>query len=174
MTNLLPPQAKKAVKRERAMRLLSTLLLAGAALSIALMVLSIPTWYLLRVTESAINAHLPEAEAAKSTYTDLVREVGETNALVAHLNHRRQKLEPSSYVEELDRLANGPVHLSGFTFEGKTISVTGLADTRAALSAFRDRLEADTRFSAIELPLSSLVKDQDTAFTITLTLKEDL
>jgi hypothetical protein len=45
----------------------------------------------------------------------------------------------------------------------------GTARTRAALANFRDAIEADERFADAILPISSLIKDRNIDFIMTVT-----
>jgi hypothetical protein len=76
-------------------------------------------------------------------------------------------------IETLTDIAGSEVVLSSFVFS-KTDSTTmvtliGTARTRAALANFRDAIEADERFADAILPISSLIKDRNIDFTMTVT-----
>lgn len=174
MINLLPSEGKKILTREYVMRVLSVSMLATAFVFVSLAVLSVPTWYLLEMSESVIDSHLPAAEAARNSYDELVGEISMVNRLTEHLSQSEGRLEPSLLIEDLDRLGGSAIDITEFVFGGEgQVTLSGVADTRSALSTFRDYLEEDERFGSVELPLSSLVNDQDAAFTITLTLNPE-
>jgi Tfp pilus assembly protein PilN len=49
------------------------------------------------------------------------------------------------------------------------IAISGVARSRADLARFRDELEGDPLFKAVVLPISSLIKDRELDFTMTVT-----
>jgi hypothetical protein len=52
------------------------------------------------------------------------------------------------------------------------IHVTGTAENRQALAAFRDRLLAQPEVASVDLPISNLAKDRDIQFTLSVVLKK--
>lgn len=171
MINLIPPRAKKVLLTEYRLRVLSVVMLVVSAASLVALALSVPTSILLaRQTQSFINNG------------DLTREIGEerkriteelskTRSLIDHLS-RTVKITPySKIISDLDSLAGSGVSIDQFAFDNRSkLVITGVASTRTELSFFRDRLEERKDFRTIELPLSSLVKDADLPFSITITL----
>lgn len=174
MINLLPPNAKKVIKRDYVYRVAAVSFLSLASLFLVSILISIPSWYLLDLSEKAAGTHLSMAEAAKSTYAELANKVTETNKLIKHLENSLSEPKLANLVSELDDLSGSSISITEFIFnpDGK-VSLSGIADSRSDLSVFRDGLAADERFSGIDLPLSSLARDKDTPFTITFFLVSD-
>ena len=79
---------------------------------------------------------------------------------------------PSEVIAILTTLAGTNVSLTNFQFSnlvtaGK-ITVSGVASTRQDLAVFRDGVSGDKRFSAVDLPISNLIKDKDLLFTMNI------
>ena len=66
------------------------------------------------------------------------------------------------------------ISLSRNTDLTKTVIVRGTSQTRDALTSFNNDLRADSVFTKVDLPLTNLIKDVNTDFTITLTYKDIL
>ncbi len=146
------------------------LVLSGALL--VMFLLSLPTWLMQRHQVGSASADdnlMARIEAGRKEREKETRAIG---ALVAHLSEKSLERDHSAIIRKLDELAGSEITLRQFNFDAKNkLSLGGVAKTRAALSDFRDLLAADRQFSAVELPLTSLVNERDAVFTITLTIK---
>jgi hypothetical protein len=114
-----------------------------------------------------VAANMAETATFDSSSTALATAMAEAKLLAA--------MSTSTYTVDIARLteiAGGGVTLQSFAFatvEGKsTITITGTAITRTALASFRDSIEADDRFVDAVLPISSLIKDRDIEFSMTV------
>lgn len=171
MINLLPPNAKKVVSREYAWRVTAVSFLALSVVLAVLALLFLPTWQLLRFSETAIGTHLSAAQAARSAYDELSGKVSDANALIDHLYRQLPRRQLAALISELDQLSMAEVTITEFSFnDDDTVSLSGIAASRSALASFRDRLENDPRFADVVLPLSSLAVDRDTPFTLTFSI----
>ncbi|HRY30857.1 MAG TPA: hypothetical protein P5328_00470 [Candidatus Paceibacterota bacterium] len=90
-------------------------------------------------------------------------------------------INPSILIETLDLSSGAGVSLDGLQIEtqytdadnkvpGKIIKITfrGLAETRAELLAFQDRLGKSDLFAKIDIPYSNFAQTTDISFTATL------
>lgn len=60
------------------------------------------------------------------------------------------------------------VKITSIAYHAGSLLVSGTAQNRQAVSAYRDALDADDRFTAISVPVAALVGAQDGRFTLTL------
>ncbi len=172
MINLIPPRARSMIVKEYWLRVLAVwlFLLGTGCLLVASLLL--PTYMLLRndlvslrdqvAANAAETANFDTSSAALSTAmkeAELLGAMGTT----------------SSYTKDVARLtsiAGGEVVVRSFSFarveQTTTITITGVASTRASLATFRDAIEADANFTDAVLPISSLIKDKNLDFTMTL------
>ena len=173
MINLLPGEAKKNLKREQRLRFLSVTFLLMAFVSLIALLLSIPTGILLSRHADTLAGSMDLAEAVEKRSSDVKKDLAHAASLIEHLSKSEEEgINVSSMIYDLDQLAGEEVLLTHFNFDDKKkIVLSGIASTRSTLSLFRDRLDGDDRFKSVELPLSSLVKDTEVPFSITLTLK---
>lgn len=172
MIDLLPTAAKNTLKREQRKRFLSGLILAFAMIGVVTAVSSLPTGLLLSHYEESVLAVGGLATEVAKRRSDVEKDLEVTRALIEYLSTKNQVKPYSLIVSDLDRLAGEDVFITHFNFDNKKkLVLSGLASTRSTLSAFRDRLAAHESFKTVELPLSSLVKDADVPFSITITLR---
>jgi hypothetical protein len=171
MINLIPPRARAMIIKEYWLRVVAVwlFLLGTGCLLVASLLL--PTYMLLRTEllslREQVAANLAETATFDSSSTALATAMAEAKLLAA--------MSTSTYTVDIARLteiAGNSVTLRSFSFvtvEGKnTITITGTAITRAALASFRDTIEADERFVDAVLPISSLIKDRDIEFSMTV------
>lgn len=120
-----------------------------------------------------------QLEATK-TLVDLQRKQGGGSEVV-ELSERSALLEKSlsrrtatSILEDVaPRIPEGvSVRQFAYSLGEKeiTVSILGTATTRAALIAFGDALRQSPLFSRVDVPVSSLAKNEDIDFTLTLSL----
>lgn len=171
MINLIPPKAKKLVVREYWLRVAAVWFLMLSFALLIMTFLSLPTYILISSLERAMASQIDYAKAEQGSYKELERTIKNTNALIVHLNRGEGEVRFSALVDELDQVSGESVTLTEFGFieedgELKQISLVGHADTRVALSSFRDRLEAHEQFASVDLPISNLAKDKDITFSM--------
>lgn len=172
MINLLPAHAKRVVKREHWLRLFAVLCLASSFASLVLLLMSIPTWMMLNYQtvgedndQNSINEIAAERARAE-------KELAETQRIIEHLKSKSNTKSHTAIIESLDDIGGAEIAISQFNFDAKNkLVLIGVAATRADLSSFRYRVEKSSYFTAVDLPLASLVQETEAAFTMTLTLK---
>lgn len=172
MINLLPTQAKKAVRREYSLRLVVVFLLALSFALFILLAMSVPTWLMLNyqvVGEDKDQVLLNEIAEERARAE---KELSETQRIIEHLSKAQSFRSHTSIIETLDQLGGDDISIDQFNFDSKgKLELTGVASTRAALSSFRDRVDESDDFKSVDLPLSSLVQEIEAAFTMKITLK---
>ncbi len=178
MVNLLPSQSQARLSRTYYVRLATTLLSALVVVLFLGALLLTPSYLLARdEAESAKrylsaldeSAGLRERSGALSVVAEL-KEVLELSKLFA---------EPPVTADTLSAITSHVVAgvriqkiVFGKTEEGKTsISVAGIADTRAGLLSFAEALKADATFEGVTLPVSQLAQDTDIEFTLHFLVK---
>jgi hypothetical protein len=172
MINLIPPRARAMIIKEYWLRVVAVwlFLLGTGCLLVASLLL--PTYMLLRTELIALRDQVTANAAQTATFdsssTALATAMAEAKLL--------QSMSTSTYTADIARLtelAGNNVSLTSFAFttvDGKIgITITGTAISRAALASFRDTIEGDERFVDAILPISSLIKDRDIEFSMTVT-----
>lgn len=172
MINLLPPAAKRKLASEYRFRFLSVLFVTITAACLMSIVLSIPTWIFLERQSDIVIGREELATEIELERKQVEEDLAETQSLVDFLAKPLSTRDYSKLISDLDSLSGEAVSISQISVDAKgKLILTGVAATRTALSEFRDRLTADERFTSVDLPLSSLVRDTETPFSITIKLK---
>jgi len=176
MVNLLPPTAKRKYVIEYYMRALTVLLFLLTAAMLVLGALMLPLWVSVEIQNKALSAPYAQAVADTASYVELEDKITSANLLVNELDRVRRYEPLLPRILLIHSLAGSEVVINSVaeqrTKEGVVaeVSVTGVAATRAALAAFRDRLEADKQFTSVALPISNLAKDLEVPFSVTITV----
>ncbi|MES2967049.1 MAG: hypothetical protein V4668_04670 [Patescibacteria group bacterium] len=172
MINLIPPAAKKSIKGEYIKRVLTVWLLLFSAAFGILAVFLLPTFVALRSEISVLEQTAQAGQARVSQYDVTATELITANTQATLLLERATSSAPSEVINTLITLAGPRVSLTNFQFTnlataGK-ITLSGIASTRQDLAVFRDGVSSDERFSAVDLPISNLIKDKDLLFTMNI------
>lgn len=172
MINLIPPLARAMIVKEYWLRVVGVwlFLLGTGCLLVASLLL--PTYMLLRTELLALREQVAANAAETATFDTSSTALATAMAEVRLL----QAMSTSTYttdIAQLTKIAGSNVALESFAFatvdSKTTITITGTATTRAALASFRDAIESDERFVDAILPISSLIKDRDIEFSMTVT-----
>lgn len=181
MINLIPPVAKKIVKKEYWLRVATILALSLSLAFFGVVALLTPTYVLVTSLNQALVSQFDSAQAEYETFTTLNREtVAQNNFLNSMASETPSSPNFSEQIDLLDRLGAGIVVVTQYDFvtekdvEAKTsnriIEIIGEARERSGLIQFKESLEAHEQFTSVELPISNLAKEKDITFSMTLTL----
>lgn len=165
MANVLPPEKKKILAaRLRARFIFTTAVVLCAGALVAALAL-VPAFVSVRIALSS----LPESEVSETARDDQAKGA-RAAALVAALgpiSHATSSAPVESVTAAL-ALKPAGMSISGVRYSKGKIELSGVAANRAAVSVFRDALEADARFTTVAVPVAALVGTQEGRFTITL------
>lgn len=173
MINLIPPDARKAIRREYWIRVVSVwmILLGAALLMIAL--LKIPTLVLVSTQLDAFSIAYIEAQEQDKSLKEAEAKIKRSNEIALVLVRSTNDPVFIPVVEALDTLAGEDVKIFNFVITQErgqlsTILIIGNASTRISLARFSDSVEAHPRFLEADVPISNLAKDKDINFSITI------
>ncbi|MEL6805041.1 MAG: hypothetical protein AAFO91_14800 [Bacteroidota bacterium] len=178
MINLIPHSARAQIKTEYWLRAVTVWSFMLAFALLLIFALQLPTYVLVISLDEALRTQINTAAATQGEFADLEQQVIDTNNLVVHLTEQEQQtVRFSELMYELDAISPAAVQLMQFDMrraDGRieAIEVVGRANSRTALSNYRDRVEAHELFGAAELPISNLAKDSDIPFSMTITMAE--
>lgn len=174
MINLIPSDAKDALKQEYLVRVMSVwLTLWGSALLLVL-AMFLPVFVYISFQKDVLS-ELIEGESY------LVDEQNVSAELLLRANRQAQLLLQTTSVYTLHEtiapyiqdLARPNIELTGIDLNQSsqpTVIVDGIAIDRFALANFRDGLEKNDLFETVTLPISSLVRDSEIPFRITINI----
>ena len=180
MTNLLPEEYKKKLRREYNLRLVALsvlfLVLAMGLGVIALIpnTVSIGMEYFLgKRTETK-----PPTSEQQEAEQEAIKTFNTFRDTLGALDPEKQGDEV--FLSDLIRLITqqkpAKVLLTSFSFtteseSAKRLLISGLARNRESLVAFSKRLSENSTFSQTDLPISNLSKKENIDFSLTLTVK---
>lgn len=174
MANLIPPEAKQALKIEYWARVATVwFVLIGFGFVVSI-VLKVPTFVLLQNQLTVYSGIYDNAKETVAEFDSAEQKITEANKLASVLTEAVVSDSATALTEALEAIAGEKILIKSFAYkfsDGKvsTITVTGLAPTRLSLANFRDNLESNALFSEANLPISNLAKDVDIAFNIDIT-----
>lgn len=177
MINLIPPAARRAVIKEYWIRVCTVwfFLITFAALSVT--ILKTPTLMVV-LAQSAQYSDAMSAAAKEQEASELSEaSIESANRQAIHLMSSASSTPFSVVMRELRALSGTGVVIKEFTLnrtEGTlgTIMITGIADSRSALTGFNDAIKAHPLFTDAVLPIANLAQDRDINFQITITAAE--
>lgn len=176
MLNFLPNKTAAAVRRRYAARLAGAFALALGAGAATYGVALVPAIVEGRRAVESLSARADALRASAETkeYGLAAREAA---ALRRDVAAAAVSLNPaiSSAVDGVIRAVPGDVSIASFSFSRVGTStvqakIEGVAKTRDALLLFRANLERAAGVSDVDVPVSSLARETDAAFSVTATV----
>jgi hypothetical protein len=186
MIDLLPIPEKNAIRKEYHLRVFVVSLAMFSSVLAASVLSFLPTYLF---TISRYGAFLSELQSDEtqgriSQVKEMEMTVRETNKKIDLLKSGESASNVSSIL--LGILENKPrgVTITALSYnlgesivkKGKesatptAVGITGKSANRASLLAFKDALAQKKEFITVDLPISSLVKDTDLSFSITISM----
>lgn len=177
MMNLIPPQGKRSARREYLLRTVSVCAMILGVVILLLAIAHMPTYVLVDAQTDALESTARKESERGEAVKVLEAEVGRTELIIKQLKRTKDLPREIDIVAEIRQHASNGIRLTAFTVDvsgQKTdqIQVSGVASTREMLAGFKTALESSPLFEKAEIPISSLVRDTDLPFTVTLTLTQ--
>lgn len=178
LTNLLPEDRVRALRRSYFLRLGATACVLGTLLIAAYALLLLPTYMYLLSTAQAKRMRLSNIEAslASSDEAELSARLDALSNDAATLMTLGTAPSVTGLIRQVLAVSRPGVVLSGFVYApaaGKTpgtLAVSGMAATRDALRQYQIALQALPFVASADLPVSAYAQDSNIPFSITLTL----
>lgn len=174
MINLIPPAAKRGMKREYWMRVLVVWLFIGMVVLAVAAVLLVPSLVLVDSQLRAFATQLQTAAQAaeqQEALTDMVRDVNTQARAVAALG-----AVPSlnQYIDRVRAVQGPAITISNISIRREEdasvaqLTLTGTAASRSSLTGFSNALVADPLFSKADVPLENLAANENITFSLTV------
>jgi hypothetical protein len=169
MSNLLPETGKRNIHAEyRARFILTASSLAIGAAAFTALVLA-PSFGVLYISRSSVIEKASQAHQVKADNDDILH----AQSLLMQISS--VALASSSVSSAIvDALAQKPagVSIDSIAYINTSgtgsLALGGVAQNRASLDKFRTQLQADTRFTSVNIPVADLLGQQGSRFTVTL------
>ena len=178
--HFLLQQNKKNIITEYILRV-ATFLAFFIAIAIGfLTTLFLPSVFFSTYKNQTIHHQLESMAINKNNGDDPIQTIKNINTMVRIFSGAYSQETPmSSIIKKIISLKNSKIQITAISLVkntdlSKTVVVRGVSQTRDALTSFNNDLRADSVFTKVDLPLTNLIKDVNTDFTITLTYKDIL
>lgn len=174
LTNLLPKERTSALRQLYFLRLAVVSLIVLAGVLIVHGVLLLPSYLYLRnqVAEREDSLTRLTTSLAGTEEQAISMRVAALAADSAHLARLTSVPKASAAVSAIIALPRPGIRLTGFSFapetDGAVMTVSGIASTRETLRRFEQSLASAPYVTKADLPISAYAKENDIAFTITL------
>lgn len=177
MLNLIPPIAKRSVTKEYWTRAVTVIMfLLGTACLIVVSFL-LPTYVLVANQLEGLEEQVAAKAASTASFDASAGALGTAMQQAGVLLLDTAVVTaPTELINVLTSLAGTAVTLSAISYSvtdgSVTLTISGEAADRQTLASYRDAIEAHSYFLSADLPISSLVKDRDLLFTMTITTEK--
>jgi Tfp pilus assembly PilM family ATPase/Tfp pilus assembly protein PilN len=163
--NLLPPNWVKHYERKHLKRRLWTLVLISSFVVGICFVAVISSFVFLATRETTLK-NLTTQSNAKSN--DVSTQVQAINAVATKVNKVAGHIKATKIVNQIASAKPGDVVITDYNIdlEGGTINIKGIAGTRQSLVDLKKSLEETKDFSGINIPLSSILVEQNINFEL--------
>ena len=177
MTNLIPPTAKKELVRLYWIRVVSAWALLWSVCLLIGGALLLPTYVLIAGTSGAYSSTVASATERTEVYDGMVAELELSTQKARRILQKSAEPQLSHFIEDVWKVNGQGVAVNSIKLtrvpEGiGPIIVTGQANDRQTLAAFRDRIEALPYVGDVNLPIGDLAQNQDIIFSITITINQ--
>ncbi len=180
MINLLPPEDKRAIKREILRRYINVAGLALAILVCVEIAFSLVFLFLVVSFSDNLNDQLETTKnvANSKNLEELESKVGGINDLLLSMRVGSDSIENvSENIKKILDVLPQSVRLESFSFSPDEILLRGHADARNDLIDFADTLEkidclGVKCFSKTTLPVSNLLEDKDFDFSLSIDVNQ--
>jgi hypothetical protein len=173
--NLLPEEDKKRVRMMYYLRLAFVAMIVVLIVTLIGIIFLIPPFFLVVLKEENLAAQMIAIQQSPAFRegAKIGQTIKDANQSVSQLSGG-DGLALSTVFSELLSIKKPGIALTGFFITKETaptsaktkITLRGEALTREALISFREALEGHALFSAVELPVSSLIKSRDIPFSL--------
>ena len=176
MVNLISPKQRVALVRLYLVRLTSTASFAFAVAGVVTVLLLLPSYFIIHADADQAAEYVETAtqlstERAKSQSPETLQRFQEEVNFLTVAARPPALARVLSVVTE-DRPAGVYIQSMSLTFvsaDSATIALEGTARTRAELIAYSNMLKKVPELSAVVVPVSALVADVDSTFTLSAT-----
>ena len=178
MANLLPTTERKALRAERFKRL-GVCAVVGLLITLGIgSVLWLPAYFGATSRERSMQERLEalnqlielkQGKSSDATIRDTQEGLEALSVLLGYV-------QPSDILNDITSTMPAGITLWQYSYthsaEEITITIAGRATTREALLSFGDALNSSQLFSTVDIPISTLARSTDIAFTLTLKVSD--
>jgi hypothetical protein len=178
ITDLLPYERRKALRRDYFLRLVTVVASFLTALTVSSAALLLPTYVFLTTSAHTKEARLSSIESTLSSSDEkaLSARLTALSNDIATIVALGNAPSVSAVIRAMLAVSRPGITLSGFTYSSsanessKTLSISGSSVTRDTLRNYQLALKSAPFAKSADLPISAYAKNTDIPFIITVTL----
>ena len=175
MINLIPVPAKKTVKIEYWLRVITSWSLLWAFALVLCVGIIVPAYALITIQVAAYEDTARIAEESVQDYEIVSRALTDASRQAVFVLNNDEKEPMHEYIALFKSLEGSEITIAELSVKRSEqgiapVVISGEAADREQLAAFRDRLLAEEGIVEVDLPISNLAKDRDIQFTLTVTM----
>lgn len=175
MINLIPADAKKHLVREYWLRSVTVWFsLWTFALALGVFVL-VPSYVLINLQVKAYSDSAQTADEKNANFESVGKDLEKASKAASALGAHFSDLQMTDYIKRLHDFEASDISITQISIERAEggvapIKITGTAEDRQSLAAFRSRMLEDETIETVDLPISNLAKDRQIPFELTVTM----
>ena len=175
MINLIPAEAKKHLVREYWVRSVTAWFFLWAfALALGVAVL-VPSYVLINLQVKAYDSSAQSADEKNANFETVAKELERASNTAAALSDHFSHPSMTSFLSILKEFESNDINVTQIMLsrDGQAagpVSMSGVADSRQALAAFRARMLESEHIESVDFPISNLAKDKEIPFEMTITM----
>jgi hypothetical protein len=174
MINLLPPHAKRKLRTEYWIRVVTVLCIVVSVLLAMLALMGAPIYIGIKSDIDRMKTQVQLAAEQEANIETAVKEVQRSNAYASYLLSKPVAKPLRNYVEVVYQQLASTVSIVGVSLSRdetgavSEIQVTAEAANRQAVLDFLDAVSDHPNFGAVDVPLSSLAQANEIEFSVTI------
>ncbi len=175
MINLIPAEAKKHLVREYWMRTITVwFFLWSFAIALGVAVL-VPSYVLINLQVNAYSSSAQSADEKNANFESVAKELERASKTAASLSDHFSHPPMTEYLSILKEFESSDISVTQIALtrdgnEAGPVKMTGVAQDRQALAAFRTRMLESDYIESVDFPISNLAKDKQIPFEMTVTM----
>lgn len=178
MINLIPADAKKHLVREYWIRSVTVWFFLWTFVLVLGIALLVPSFVLLNLQVKAYSDSAETADEKNANFEAVAKELEQASKTAAALGEYFSYTPMTAYIELLRGFESSAVSITQVGLERTgteigLVTLTGIAEDRQALAAFRNRMLEHELIETVDLPISNLAKDRQIPFELTITMVKE-
>ena len=174
--NLIPEEKKAEIEKNRRLKIIIRAEIIFTIILLVFYGVLFSFKYILNLNLAASADLIEKTEKAEQylKIKDYESQFGEINKKISEIaSLKKDQMYWSEIFIKLNNLVFSGISVNSLSTSDYSLSIDGIADTRADLILFKEKLQSEECFSDIQLPLSDLVDKNNIKFKISLNIKEE-
>lgn len=174
--NLIPPHKKEELKKNKRLKTVVKSEIVLTIMLVGFFIVLLSFRYILDIGlkgEMLLNSEMEKADQFEKikSYDNQFAAANDRIKQVALID--QSQLYWSRVFVKISQLVSSGIAIDALSTENYAVTISGHADTRSELIGFKNKLEKESCFSGVDLPLSNLVDKDNVGFKIVFNVNEN-